>query len=407
MDLVFTVEEQPTMDIQAGLTFSGTSDPDELPISAMGRWNDRNFLGNGNQLGVGINLSTTTQSLTADYTQNWVFGSPLSVSFGLTFQHSVLNAAMDNLAPYFNGDETYAYPDGFESYEEYYNAGMLPPTAYRMKYDQWQIAPSISSGYRFSTPLGNLGVGGGLTPGFKRSIYNADILRPFDPVLRNYNNQWVPAFTVGVYTSLDQRDIYYDPSKGYYVMQRFTYHGILSHEAEQYIRSDSDAEVFFTLFNLPVTDNWSFKGVLGIHSGVSFILPNFRGEGRMAIENANRLAIDGMFTARGWSNLYSTKGNALWENWMELRFPLVRGFLAWDFFFDAAALQLTPYDLFHSMDFTDMRFSVGGAFRITIPQLPFRIGVAKRFYWNDSGVQFINDPLGGLAFVLSFTLSTY
>jgi outer membrane protein insertion porin family len=207
---------------------------------------------------------------------------------------------------------------------------------------------------------------------------------------------------------LDQRDIYYDPSKGYYVMQRFTYHGILPHEAEQYIRSDSDAEIFFTLFNLPVTDNWSFKGVLGIHSGVSFILPNFRGEDGMAIENANRLAIDGMFTARGWSSLYSLKGNALWENWMELRFPLVRGFLAWDFFADAAATQLTPEDLFHSLDITDMRFSVGGAFRITIPQLPFRIGVAKRFYWDNKGdVQFINDPLGGLAFVLSFTLSTY
>ncbi|MDR3303257.1 MAG: outer membrane protein assembly factor BamA, partial [Treponema sp.] len=336
MDLVFTVEEQPTMDIQAGLTFSGSADPEELPISAMARWNDRNFLGNGNQLGVGVTLSTTTQSLTADYTQNWIFGSPLSVSFGLTLQHSRRTAALDNIAPYFNGNETYAYPDGFTSYEEYYNAGKLPPEAYRMRYDQWQIAPSISSGYRFTTPFGNLGVGGGVTPGFKMNRYDAGIFRPFDPALRDFNNKWIPAFTVGIYTSLDQRDIYYDPSRGYYFMQRLSYHGILRNEEEQYVRSDSDAEWFVTLFDIPVSDTWNFKAVFGIHSGLSFIFPNFRGRDNMSIENANKLAIDGMFTARGWADRYSDKGNALWENWAELRFPLVKGFLAWDFFFDAA-----------------------------------------------------------------------
>ncbi|MDR1400064.1 MAG: outer membrane protein assembly factor BamA [Treponema sp.] len=412
MDLVFAVEEQPTMNIEFGISFSGSSSPDELPISGQFKWNDRNFLGYGNQLSVELSASTVTQSISTSYTQSWLFGLPLSASFGLAFQHTQSNALIDNLAPYFNGNETYAYPDGFESYEEYRNSGMSPPSAFLMQYQQWQIAPSISSGYRFSTPLGNLGVGGGLSLGFKMNQYNEARYRPFDPALRDTNGLWIPAFAIGASVSLDQRDIYYDPSSGYYTIQRFSYHGILDIEKEQYLRSDTDAEWFVTLFDLPVSDTWNFKGVLGIHSGLSFILPNFRGYDRQSIENANRLSIDGMFTARGWSSEYSVKGLGLWENWLELRIPLVQNVLAWDFFFDAAEVVDKPENIFGTDDLGTpfierMRFSLGGGLRFAIPQFPFRLGLAKRFKVTNGDVQWYDDPLLGLNFVLSFTISTY
>jgi hypothetical protein len=36
-------------------------------------------------------------------------------------------SAMDNMPPFFNGDELYAYPDGFDTYEDYSNAGKILP----------------------------------------------------------------------------------------------------------------------------------------------------------------------------------------------------------------------------------------------------------------------------------------
>ncbi|MDR3123395.1 MAG: outer membrane protein assembly factor BamA, partial [Treponema sp.] len=81
MDLVFTVEEQPTTDIQFGLTFSGSSDPDAFPMSVLLKWNDRNFFGYGNIVGVELNASPDTQSGSLLYTQRWLFGMPLTGGF--------------------------------------------------------------------------------------------------------------------------------------------------------------------------------------------------------------------------------------------------------------------------------------------------------------------------------------
>jgi outer membrane protein insertion porin family len=246
------------------------------------------------------------------------------------------------------------------------------------------------------------------------SAYDPGVYRPFDPVLRNQNNRWTPATSVWASISLDERDIYYDPSRGYYGVQRVGYYGLFPIEEEHYIRTDTKAEWYHTLFNIPVTDKWSFKAVFGIHSGLSFI---FRQPGydNPIIERANRLAVDGMFVGRGWTGEYSNKGFALWENWAELRFPLVPGILAWDFFFDAAGVKDTPWHFFSDFGANDisgaffMRFSFGGGFRFTIPQFPFRFSMAKLFKIVDGHVEWKDGdiPGSGLKFVISFALATY
>ncbi|MDR2633500.1 MAG: outer membrane protein assembly factor BamA [Treponema sp.] len=407
MDLVFTVEEQPTTDLQLGLTFSGTSDPDQFPVSLLFKWNDRNFLGYGNMVSAELNASPDTQSVGLGYTQRWIFGLPLSGSFDLTTQHSRRRAAMDMRAPYFTGDETYAYPDGFTSYEDYANASKIPPNEFLMDYDQWRVSLGFSSGYRFSTFLGDLGLGGGVRTGFIFNSYDAAVYRPFDPAIRNRNNLWTPANSVWLSVSLDQRDIYYDPSKGYYGIQRLGYYGVIPIELEHYVKSDTKAEYFHTLLNLPVGESWAFKLVFGIHSGLSFIFPQpFRHD--LPIETVNMLAVDGMFTGRGWSSEYYNKGLALWENWAELRIPLVPGILAWDFlFFDAAVVKETPWAFFNTLAMEDMRFSLGSGLRFTIPQFPFRLSFAKRFKVVDGTPRWQEGSIGGLDFVISFVLSTY
>ncbi|GHT82732.1 outer membrane protein assembly factor BamA [Spirochaetia bacterium] len=412
MDLIFTVEEQPTTDVQLGITFSGSSDPNAFPVSVLAKWNDRNFMGYGNMVGAEVNASPDTQSGSLEYTQRWLFGLPLSGGFDFTVRHTKREAAMDNEAPFFfNGDDGYGYPDGFNSYDDYVSHSKYPYDAYLMDYNQWGLSLGFSTGYRFTTFLGNLGLGGGIRTGIVKNIYDAGIFRPFDPVLRDGNNHWINSNSIWTSVSLDQRDVYYDPSKGYYGIQRFGYYGILPFEREHYIKSDTKAEYFHTLLNLPITDNYNFKVIFGIHTGVSFILrqPGYFNEELPVIEDANKLVVDGMFTGRGWTGERLNRGMALWENWAEIRLPVVPGILALDMFFDAAAVKPTVPSFFNDFQMENMRFSLGGGIRFAIPQFPFRFLVAKRFVVNDGVVEWQKGNMGGtgLDFVISFALATY
>jgi outer membrane protein insertion porin family len=423
MDLVFTVEEQPTTDVQFGLTFSGSTDPDTFPISGMLKWNDRNFLGSGNQLGAELNSSvidTTTFSL--NYLHRWIFGLPLSGGVDFTLSYSNRYAAMDNQLPIFNGDEPYAYPDGFDSYEEYIKYKRAP-REYLMDLMQWYISLGFSTGYRWNTFLGNLSVNGGIRIGIVKNSYDENLFRPFDPAIRARNNMWTPKNSFWFSVSLDQRDIFYDPSSGYYLYERLGFYGIFNQEREHYIRSDTKAEFFITLLNIPVTEKWSFKTVLGIHTGLSFIFsqPGRNPDSKVPpIEDVNKLSVDGMFVGRGWSNEYYNKGLLLWDNWIELRIPIVHGILAFDLFIDAAGVETQQGYYFGTnqegeSNFTidNMRFSFGGGLRFTMPQFPFRLSIAKRFRFEDGkftwepGSIFGNPsrPGAGVDLVISFVLS--
>jgi len=424
MDLVFTVEEQPTTDVQFGLTFSGSSDPDTFPVSGMLKWNDRNFLGSGNQLGAELNSSVVdTTNFSINYLHRWILGLPLSGGVDFSLSYTNRYATMDNQLPIFNGDELYAYPDGFNSYEEYITYKRVPPREYLMDLMQWYISLGFSTGYRWNTFFGNLNVNGGIRVGIVKNSYDDNLFRPFDPAVRARNNLWTPKNSFWSSVSLDQRDIFYDPSSGYYLHQRLGFYGIFPQEREHYIRSDTKAEFFITLLNIPVTEKWSFKTVLGVHSGLSFIFsqPGRNPDSRVPpIEDVNKLSVDGMFVARGWSSEYHNKGLLLWDNWVELRTPIIQGILAFDLFIDAAGVETQQGYYFGKnqkgkSNFTidNMRFSFGGGFRFTMPQFPFRLSIAKRFRFEDGkftwepGSLFGNPskPAAGVDLVISFVLS--
>jgi outer membrane protein insertion porin family len=122
-----------------------------------------------------------------------------------------------------------------------------------------------------------------------------------------------------------------------------------------------------------------------------------------------------MFIGRGWVGERRHTGLALWENWAELRIPLVPGVLAWDFFFDAVVVASKPDHIFGDDPIgadndlqSRMRYSLGGGFRFTLPQLPFRFLFTKRFRVIDGEVKWQNGGLFGdlgMDFVLSFALS--
>ncbi|MDR2314066.1 MAG: outer membrane protein assembly factor BamA [Spirochaetaceae bacterium] len=413
LDLIINVEEGNTMDINFGLTFSGSSDPDDFPISGLLSWTDRNFFGYGNQVRAEVSASATAQSLALSYSQRWLKNIPLSWGVNFTLSHSKRSAAINNgvTGPIFYGTEKNAFPDGFYDYDSYIKASKIPSNEFLMEYQQWLISLGLSTTYRWSLKPGTLGAGGGINTGIINNAYD-DMIRPFDPVVRERNGDWTPVNSLWTVVSLDNRDLYYDPSEGYYGSQRFSFHGFFPVELEHYIRSDTKTEIFFTLINIP-GDKWSFKTILALHSGLSFILPQF-GEEDPVIEEANKLYIDGMFIGRGWYDERMTRGFALWENWVELRFPLFANILALDLFFDADVVKDTPKDFFNNLSISDWRFSLGGGFRFTIAQFPFRFLLAKRFRVVDgrvewqSGSMFKNadKPNSGLDFVVSFAVPT-
>jgi len=410
MNLVFNVEEQPTADIQFGLTFSGSSDPDDFPISAVIKWSDRNFLGTGRTVGVSLNGSPQTQELSFNFTERWLFGSPLSGNFDFTIGHYQKNAAQrsDGL---FVGDEDYAYPDPYISYADYYDNDKSVSDSYLMTYDKLSYSVGFSSGYRFRTPFGILGIGGGIRSGIYTNYYDADIYRPFDPTLRYGNGNWLLSQSVSTSISLDNRDLSYDPSSGTYASQRFTYVGIFDFEREHYIRSDTKLEAYLTLYDFMLAKVFQMKAVLAGHSGFSMILPQFTGD--PTILQSNQLSIDGMFIGRGWYSESTNYGQALWENWLEIRIPLVPKILAYDWFCDAAVVKGTPAEFSDGISIDDFRFSLGGGLRFAIPQFPFRFSLAKRFKFVDGKLTWMSGGLfknkhedSGLDFVLSFVLPT-
>jgi outer membrane protein insertion porin family len=285
-----------------------------------------------------------------------------------------------------------------------------------MQYEQWYLSAGFSTGYRWLTFLGNVSLSGGLRVGFIRNNYDNTLYRPFDPAIREENNTWTMKNSVWASLTLDQRDIFYDPSNGYYLSDRFGVYGIFNNERERYFRNDTKAEYYLTLFNIPVSDNWSFKSIFAIHAGLSFIFKQPRDAALSAtpIEDANKLAVDGMFIGRGWNNEYRMKGLLLTENWAELRFPLLPGILAFDFFFDAAGIEPSQSQGTYFKNFTwdCMRFSYGGGLRCTLPQFPIRFSLAKRFRFVDGefkwekGSVFAGDTdASGLDIVFSFAMS--
>jgi len=417
MDLVFTVEEQPTIDLQFGLTFSGNADPDTFPISGLLKLNNRNFRGSGNELGVEINSSVIDSStLSANYLHRWVLGLPLSLGVDLSASFTRRYATMNNGGPFnpvFNGDEPNAYPDGFYSYGEYLSNSKVPTRDFLMEYNQWYLSLGLSTGYRWPTFLGIYGINGGVRTGMIRNSYD-DIYRPFDPALRDGNNSWVPKNSIWFSTSLDQRDIFYDPSRGYYIYERIGFYGVLPDEREHYMRSDSKLQFFHTLFDLPVSDTWSFKCVFGVNAGLTVLFQQ-PGRSTPTIEDANKVSVDGMFVGRGWSESYRDKGYLLLDTWVELRFPLVRGILAFDLFLDAAGIDNPIGTYFDEFGVENLKFSYGGGLRFTMPQFPIRLSLAKRFEIVDSKVRWrtgalFGDPkdpysFTGMDLVMSFVIS--
>ena len=431
MDLVLNLEEGSTANINFGVTFSGG----DYPISGVLKWAENNFLGRGHALGVNLEISNLRQMVALSFTEPWLFGKRWSGGANLSFEHAVVpNIYQDTSVhgtPVFNGDEDNAVPDPFygywvnpadgsypytgddkiTDYEYAINNGYVIPEQYTMDYTTWKFSAGLDSGYRIFTPLGWLGLRGGLSTAVEKVEYDPSLLRPFDPVIRSGQGIWQNVNKLGLTLFWDKRDYFLNPSKGFYLAQGITFALGLPLGRREYIRTDSTLEGFLTLVDWQATENWRLRLILAAHSSMHFILPeiwNWGPEGQALTITNDRLYIDGWNIARGWDlerDLF-----ALWDNRLELRVPIVEQLLWGVFFFDAVAGYEKTGDM-RNMVVNDFRFGFGGGIRFSIPQFPIRLYLAKRFKktgdnweWQEGDLPFFG---GSVDFVISLGGDTF
>ena len=433
MDLVINVEEGQTADIRFGLAFGGGG---EFPISLQLGWQDRNFLGEGFTFGADLEVSFSTQQVSLTFVEPWLADEPWSLRTDLTFSRaSITGIPQDILQPIFPDNASDPLPDPFTGAYLFsrtttyngvtYNAGdpfpgaptaaqvssfnlvtdydyaggvsAAIPEEYLMNYVLWGVGLGVSTGYRFATSIGRIRVGGGLATNIEFIEYDRTIYRPLDQQLRDGWNRLSLVNKLIVRLALDDRDLFYNPSSGYYVGQVLTFTGGLLFGDRHYIRSDTKGELYFTLFDVPVSEEWNFKWVLGFQTLFSAIFPHFYVPPRYSSQpqpiaaTQELLYIDGVFFGRGWP--LQRNGEALWDSIVELKMPIVERVIWLDLFFESAALWNDLEDVVSTNLLETMRFTFGGGVRFTIPQFPIRLYLAKRFRIVNGAVEWQTSPL--------------
>ncbi len=394
VDVIVNLEEQSTASIQFGVTFSGVTDVDTFPLSVFLQWEDKNFLGNGQTLSTNLTASPDTQSISLGFSENWFLGSPLTVSFELAYSHKSLFANKDILFPI-------GVQDPFLSTSEYSSATSYDDS-YRMKYDQHSVSAGASTGYRWFPALAMVTLRGGINFSVVQNFYDETLYRPADATVRKQHGSWGWTNSVWSRLSLDDRDLSYDPSTGWFASQQVSVYGLVPDlETDYYIKSETKGELYFTLVDYPLFDTWNLKFVLAGYSALTFLVP----AGDREIGAANKLYIDGMFTGRRWNSLYSShRGQLMVNHWLELRMPIAPGVIAADFFFEAIAVKDTITDI-TDLSLDDYYFSFGPSLRFSIPQFPLRLMFVNTFTVPDGKLEWSNGTGPDWKFVLSFNIA--
>ncbi|MDC7225903.1 MAG: outer membrane protein assembly factor BamA [Spirochaetales bacterium] len=439
MDVVINVEEQNTTDVQFGLTFTDTSS--SIPVYLFLKWNESNFKGEGKDLSVGLELSSSSQELSFSYTDSWLFDRRISGGVELSFSHdSYTSVEQDILLPIFSlddDDDDYddddddtendqVVPDPYDGHwvwaddadDNSYSAGDAVDTddytddeleelaenetiqtdydyamdndesidsEYLMDYESYTASLSASGGYTVHTSNGRVSLGTGASTALSYLTYDDSLYRPFDKDIRDALNTLLLTNKLWLTASWDTRDLIYSPTKGFILKETLTYTGGLLFGSKDYIKTTTDADFYLELFDFPVTDVWNFSTVMGIHAQYSMILPQYYySDGSWSWGNtttsSDELYIDGMFIARGWDTDYGNK--ALFDLVVDFTTPLAEGLVSWNTFISGTGLWEELSDM-KDMSIDDYYFSLGTGLQLDIPSFPISFFLVKRAKYED------------------------
>lgn len=414
--LIFEIEEGNQMELQFGATFGGTLD--EFPISGFLSWSDRNLFGTGRDLSISTTLSPSTQSLSLALNDDWVGNHRWSngVSLSLERSHRTNVLQRGTGSDYYNGWDRYhqTYPLGFGSADEWYASDQdYPSTGNLMEYDYYRIAVGYNTGYTFAFDAGNLTIGGGLSIGVNHAAYDDSQYDPYEELIVKYHDGWRFSNRLSLSLTWDGRDLVQNTTRGYVISGSFTYAGGFLFGLSNYNRLSVSASAYHSLFHTTNDEGRESHLVLSGTSSVSFMLPQYWNDGdgwrwHEASEGATTyemLYIDGMNIGRGFDPV--THLSFLWNNQIELSYPLVLDILNVEGFVSASAVTETLEEL-SAFGNIDWYFAGGVGIRLSIPGFPLGLYLVKNatlinnsFQWDNNGF------IGGLKLVLAISTSIY
>ncbi len=423
MDLVINVEEGKNTDIQFGVTFTGAAG--EYPVAGFLKWNENNFRGRGETLSIGTELSPIKQSVILGFNEKWLMGKRWSAGTNFSFTHQLYTGIMQDIMPdrftedEYNSDDT-AAPDPYNSYEEWRAAvdnGETIDSAYLMEYDNLKFSLGANTGYTFHTFLGRLTTATGVSSSLNSISYDPEEYRPFNPAIRNNLDNWLFNNKLWINLIWDKRDFVTNPTGGFVLNQLTTYAGGILGGQTHYIKSQSKAEAFLKLIDIPVSESYNFKTVFAAHTSFSAVLKQYYSDDSVWNWNLNAttgdmLYTDGMNIARGWH--FSQDGEAMWDNWVELRMPIAENVLWGDIFFSGTGFW-QDLNKVQAMELSDFMFSFGTGIRFTIPGLPIGLYLTKRFSFPDGNFEWQpgeifrdpDDPNSGVQLVIAFQFGLF
>ena len=383
VDLVFSVEETSTIAMNLGMAFSGITDPNDIPVSLYLTVSNTNLFGEGKSISTSVNAAKKSQSIDFSYSQSWLGNLPISFSESLSFSHSNSYTPVIMYQP--NGT--------FDQYSYYVN------------YENFSASLGSGLGRRWTPRFAILSLTGGLSNTISRYQYDDHNYIPVDSGMSMFANRFGLMNSLWASFSMDDRDINYDPSKGWFASQKFTLNGLIPKvEKEFFVSSETKFETYFTLFDWAINETTSFKGIFAFYTGLTMMFPI----NNSVISDSNKPYIDGMFTGRGWAELYrsaDTKGKALWNTQVEFRIPIVPGVVGVDFIHDAVAVKPEVSQLFTNLSMNDFYFSFGPGIRFLMQQFPLHLLFTWRYQVQDGKFMWGGkNGYDAYQFVLSFNI---
>ncbi len=419
----FEVEEGNQMELQFGATF-GANEIDGFPVSGFLSLSNTNLGGTARHLSLSTELSPTTQSLSVSLSDNWVGDKRWSNAFSFSISRNVRQNILQRGtgSSYYDGrdDKKETYPLGYNSAYEWYNAGQKTPGASKlMKYDSYSFSIGYNSGYSWVFTPGTLSLSGGINIGLNRAVYDNTKYDPYEVLVKNYNDRWQFSNKLMFSINWDGRNYVDAIPHGYVLSSTLTYAGGILGGLSNYNKFTLSASVYRGVFKFENEEAGTDKDVIvGLSSDINFMIGqlwNKNNDGWKyydAKDGATRyemLYIDGMNIGRGFSVI--TDQAFLWNNQLDITYPVAEDVLSLEGFVSATAIQ---EDL-NKLNSLNWYYAAGIGIKMEIPGFPLGLYLVKNatnlsgegFKWTKGSLFSNGSDTSGLKLVLAITTSIY
>ena len=381
--LEFLLEEGKTKDIQFGATFGGTLN--QFPVSGFVQWTDRNFRGRAQQLGINLTLSPDTQSIDLSFGDSWFRDHIWSNSITLGFSHSAHSDELQlgtNAPVYYNGrngNET--WPLGYTSPSQWIlSNNEYPSSRDLMKYDLFTFSVGYNTGYTFIYDVGRLSLLGGASVSLNKAFYEQKYI-PFEKLIYQYGQKWQFSNKISFGIQWDGRDYVTNTTKGYLLSTSVTYAGGILGGLSNYIKLSTSAAGYLKLFSVKIKEEGIKNIMLCVSTSASFMLDqfyNYEHQGlkfwdpKLGATKYEMLYIDGMTIGRGFNMVIDQA--FLWDNMIEISYPLVENILQAELFVSATGVNSELNQVKQGINWY---FAAGGGIKLKIQGFPLGLYLVK------------------------------